>query len=43
MELLLKGKGREARAHFGWVKEYGSKQYMEFPLAVAELKRLGEN
>jgi lipoprotein NlpI len=43
IELLLKGKSREARAHFAWVKEYGSKQYLEFPLAVAELKRLGEN
>ena len=43
MDWLLKGKGSEARAHFGWVKEYGNKQYLEFPLALAELKRLGEN
>jgi tetratricopeptide (TPR) repeat protein len=41
MDLLLKGKPDEARTHFEWVKEYGNKRFLEYPLALAELKRLG--
>ena len=41
MKLLLEGKGTEARGHFAWVKEYGNKRFLEYPLAVAELGRLG--
>ncbi len=40
MDLLLKGMTEEARTHFAWVKEYGNKRFFEYPLAVAELKRL---
>ena len=42
MDLLLKGKSAEAREHFAWVKEYGNQRFFEYPLAAAELKRLGE-
>jgi len=42
MDLLLKGRGAEAREHFAWVKEYGNNRFLEHPLAVAELNRLGE-
>lgn len=41
MDLLLKGKGEEARKRFEWVREYGNKGYLEYPLAVAELGRAG--
>jgi tetratricopeptide (TPR) repeat protein len=41
MDLLLKGRPDEARAHFEWVREYGNKRFLEYPLATAELKRLG--
>jgi len=41
MDLLLKGKPDEARTHFEWVREYGNKRFLEYPLALAELKRLG--
>lgn len=41
MDQLLKGKTDEARKHFEWVKEYGNKRFLEYPLAVAELSRLG--
>ncbi len=40
LDLLLKGMNDEARTHFAWVKEYGNKRFFEYPLAVAELKRL---
>ncbi len=40
MDLLLKGMNDEARTHFAWVKEYGNKRFFEYPLAVAELKRM---
>ena len=40
MDLLLKGKGQEAREHFLWVKEYGDRRFLEYPLAVAELSRM---
>jgi tetratricopeptide (TPR) repeat protein len=42
MDLLLKGRSAEAREHFAWVKEYGNNRFLEHPLAVAELNRLGE-
>lgn len=29
------------REHFEWVREYGNKRFYEYPLATAELKRLG--
>ena len=41
MDLLLKAKGEEARRHFAWVKEYGNKRFLEYPLAAAELNRMG--
>jgi len=42
MDLLLKGRNAEAREHFAWVKEYGNNRFLEQPLSVAELNRLGE-
>ena len=41
LDLLLKGLDDEARTHFEWVKEYGNKRFFEYPLAIAELKRMG--
>jgi Flp pilus assembly protein TadD len=41
MDLLLKGEREAARAHFEWVRDYGNKRFFEYPLALAELKRLG--
>jgi tetratricopeptide (TPR) repeat protein len=41
MDLLLRGRIADARDHFMWVKEYGNKRFLEYPLAVAELARLG--
>lgn len=41
MDLLLKGMSAEAREHFAWVKEYGNNRFLEHPLAIAELNRLG--
>lgn len=41
MDLLLRGERESARAHFEWVREYGNKRFFEYPLALAELKRLG--
>ena len=40
MDLRLKDKPEEARAHYIWVKEYGNKRFFEYPLAIEELKRL---
>jgi len=42
MDLLLKGRSAEAHEHFSWVKEYDNNRFLEHPLAVAELNRLGE-
>ena len=36
----LAGRRPEAIAHFRWVKEKGSRDFVEYPLAVAELVRL---
>ncbi len=41
MDLLIKGRVDDAREHFAWVREYGNKRFAEFPLAIAELTRLG--
>jgi len=37
---LLNGKTSEARDHFNWVKANGNKEFSEYVLAIAELKRL---
>lgn len=39
---VLKGRKQEAITHFRWVNEHGSTTYMEYFLAIAELKRLEE-
>ena len=39
--MLLRGRVADAREHFVWVKEYGNERFLEYPLAVAELARLG--
>ena len=40
MDLLLKGRGQDAREHFGWVRDYGNKRFIEYMLALAELGRM---
>lgn len=35
------GRIDEAKAHFQWVRDHGSRNYTEYPLAVGELRRLG--
>ena len=35
------GRSDAAIKHFRWVKEKGSRNFVEYPIAVAELKRLG--
>ena len=37
---LQAGRTAAAREHFTWVKDNGSRNYVEYPLAVAELARL---
>ena len=37
---VLAGRRAEAIAHFRWVKDKGSRNYVEYPMAVAELARL---
>ena len=37
---VLGGRREAAITHFRWVKEDGSRNFVEYPLAVAELKRL---
>ncbi len=39
MDLQLRNKYADARKHFEWVKEYGTRTFYEYPLAVAELER----
>jgi tetratricopeptide (TPR) repeat protein len=41
LALRLKGESEQAQQHFEWVREYGNKRFYEYPLALAELKRLG--
>ena len=40
IDLRLKNKNADARKHFEWVKEYGTRNFNEYPLAVAELERI---
>lgn len=40
MDLLLRGKIENARAHFIWVRDYGNKRFVEYTLAVEELNRM---
>jgi tetratricopeptide (TPR) repeat protein len=40
MDMSLSGKTEEAVEHFKWVKEYGNRSFVEYPLALGELKRL---
>ncbi len=40
MYLLLNNKNAEARIQFEWVKEYGTRNYYEYALALSELERL---
>jgi tetratricopeptide (TPR) repeat protein len=42
LDLRIKGQTDEARAHYQWVRAYGNKRFYEYPLAIAELKRLGK-
>jgi tetratricopeptide (TPR) repeat protein len=39
-QLIQLGKLEEARAHLAWVRDKGDRQYTEYELAAAELKRL---
>jgi lipoprotein NlpI len=40
LDHLLKGNRDKALAHFRWVKEKGNVSYVQYGIAVAELKRL---
>jgi tetratricopeptide (TPR) repeat protein len=40
LRALLAGRTDEARQHFEWVRERGDRNYSEYRMAVAELKRL---
>ncbi len=40
MDLMLSGKREEALDNFKWVKEYGNRNFVEYPLAVSEMARL---
>lgn len=40
MDCKIKGDLKSARIHFQWVKDFGNRRFLEFPLAVAELGRL---
>ena len=39
-DLSLSGKKEDALPHLRWVKEYGNRNFIEYPLAVLELHRL---
>jgi Flp pilus assembly protein TadD len=39
-DLAVAGKRDEAVVHFKWVQKQGSRNYVEYPMAVAELERL---
>lgn len=41
-DLSLSGKPNEAIPHLRWVKEYGNRNFVEYPLAVLELHRIEE-
>ena len=36
----LRGRKTEALAHFRWVKDHGTKGFVEYTIALAELERL---
>ena len=40
MDLALAGKKDEALVHLRWVKEYGNRNFVEYPMAVTEISRL---
>jgi lipoprotein NlpI len=40
MDLSLDGKRAEALEHLRWVKEHGNRNFIEYPLALAEITRL---
>lgn len=40
LDLALKGEREAALPHLSWVKDNGNKNFVEYPLATAELKRL---
>ncbi|MEJ7618343.1 MAG: hypothetical protein WKF30_15575, partial [Pyrinomonadaceae bacterium] len=40
LDLALKGEREAALSHLAWVKEKGNKNFVEYPLATAELKRI---
>ena len=40
LDMLLKGRPESAITHFRWVKERGNPEFNEYPIALAELKRL---
>jgi tetratricopeptide (TPR) repeat protein len=40
-DLVDAGKRQEAIAHLTWVKDRGERNYVEYPMATAELRRLG--
>lgn len=42
MDLALKGERDQALAHLRWVRENGNRNFVEYPLALSELKRLEE-
>ena len=43
MDLSLTGRREEALLHLRWVKENGNQNFVEYPLALAELGRLAKN
>jgi len=42
LDHALKGHADEAQAHFRWVKEHGTPDFIEYTIALAELGRSGE-
>jgi lipoprotein NlpI len=42
MDLSINGEREAALAHLRWVAENGNKNFVEYPLALSEIKRLAE-
>jgi hypothetical protein len=40
VKAALNGRADEARQHLQWVKDRGSRHYVEYDMAIADLKRL---
>ena len=40
LDLSLDGKRQEALPHLDWVRENGNKNFVEYPLALAEIERI---